>query len=51
MSMGSRLLPDVCGCPVSWEASVDIRSEGNVPRWPSLAHHLFSSPEPKAGSG
>ena len=43
-SMDRRLLPDVCGCPVSWNASVDVCSEGDVLHWPSLPHHLFCFP-------
>ena len=31
---GRRLLPDVCGCPVSWIVLVDVCSEGDVLRLP-----------------
>ena len=34
-----RLLPDVCGCPVSWIAS-DVLG-GDALCLPSLSHHLF----------
>ena len=37
-----RLLPDVCGYPVSRIASVNVCSEGDVLRLPSLFHHLPS---------
>ena len=41
MSRRGRLLPDVCGYPVSLIVSVDVSSEGDVLRLPSLARHLF----------
>ena len=41
MSRCGRLLPDVCGYPVSLIVSVDVSSEGDVLRLPSLARHLF----------
>ena len=31
-SMVRCLLPDVSGCPVSWDASVDVCWEGDVRR-------------------
>lgn len=43
MSRRGRLLPDVCGYPVSLIVSVDVSSEGDVLRLPSLARHLFFS--------
>ena len=43
MSRRGRLLPDVCGYPVSRIVSVDMSSEGDVLRLPSLARHLFFS--------
>ena len=44
MSRRGRLLPDVCGYPVSRIVSVDMSSEGDVLRLPSLARHLFFFP-------
>ena len=41
MSRRGRLLPDVCGYPVSLIVSVDVSSEGDVLRLPCLARHLF----------
>ena len=41
MSRRGRLLPDVCGYPVSLIVSVDVSSEEDVLRLPSLARHLF----------
>ena len=38
---GGRLLPDVCGYPISWIATVDVCSNRDVLRLPALAHHLF----------
>ena len=43
MSRSGRLLPDVCGYPVSLIVSVDVSSEGDVLRLPGLARHLFFS--------
>ena len=43
MSRRGRLLPDVCGYPVSLIVSVDVSSERDVLRLPSLARHLFFS--------
>ena len=44
MSRRGCLLPDVCGYPVSRIVSVDVSSEGDVIRLPSLArHHFFSN--------
>ena len=40
-SMGRCLFHNVCGFPVSWDASVDVCSEEHVLRLLSLAHHLF----------
>ena len=39
--LGRRLLPDVCGYPVSRIESVDICSEWDVLRLLSLAHYLL----------
>ena len=44
MSRRGRLLPDVCGYPVSLIVSVVLSSEGDVLRLPSLARHLFFFP-------
>ena len=41
ITFGRRLLPDVCGYPVSRVESVDVCSEGDVFRLLSLAHHMF----------
>ena len=41
MSRRGRLLPDVCGYPVSLIVSIDVSSEGDVLCLPSLARHLF----------
>ena len=43
MSRCGRLLPDVCGYPVLLIVSVDVSSEGDVLRLPSLARYLFFS--------
>ena len=43
MSRRGRLLPDVCGYPVSRIVSVDVSSEGDLLRLPSLARHLCFS--------
>ena len=38
---GRRLLPDVCGCPVSGIVPVDVCLEGDVLHLTSLADHMF----------
>ena len=43
MSRRGRLLPDVCGYPVSRIVPVDVSSEGDVLRLPSLVRHLCFS--------
>ena len=42
MSRHGRLLPDVCGYPVSRIVSVDVSSEGDVVRLPRLPVTYFS---------
>ena len=44
MSRRGRLLSDVFGYPVSRIVSVDVSSEGDVLRLPSLARHIFFFP-------
>ena len=39
--MGRRLLPDVCICTVSWDASVNVCSEWGVLHLRSIVHLLF----------
>ena len=41
MSLGRRLVPDVCGYTVSRIASVDVYSAGNVLRLLSFVDHLL----------